>query len=92
MIGNPNLTQKKCSVKSYDRAFLHFFLLTSDRLSNDNDHLLNDHLLNDRLPNYNLGPASTKAFPASFPSYFLKLLMKRLARSLAFSSHSAGFS
>ena len=38
-------------------------------------------------PNYNLGPAATSALPASLPSYFLKFLMKRAARSLAFSSH-----
>lgn len=40
---------------------------------------------------YNLGPAATRALPASLPSYFLKFLMKRPARSLAFSSHSARF-
>lgn len=34
------------------------------------------------------GPADTRAFPASFPSYFLKLLMNLCARSFAFVSHS----
>ncbi len=38
---------------------------------------------------YNFGPAATKALPASFPSYFLKFLMKRPARSSAFLFHSA---
>ena len=32
------------------------------------------------------GPAATRALPASLVSYFLKFLMKRPARSLAFSS------
>ena len=36
---------------------------------------------------YSWGPAETRALPCSLPSYFLKFLMKRLARSLAFSSH-----
>lgn len=36
---------------------------------------------------YNFGPAATRALPASLPSYFLKFLMKRPAKSLAFSSH-----
>ena len=40
---------------------------------------------------YSLGPAATRALPASLPSYFLKFLMKRAARSLAFSSHSLRF-
>ena len=40
-------------------------------------------------PCYSFGPAATSALPASLPSYFLKFLMKRAARSLAFSSHSA---
>ena len=35
--------------------------------------------------------AFTRALPASFPSYLAKFLMKRLARSFAFSSHSASF-
>ena len=43
------------------------------------------------LPDYSFGPAATRALPASFPSYFTKFLMKRPARSLAFSSHSARF-
>lgn len=38
---------------------------------------------------YNLGPAATRALPASLPSYFLKFLMKRPARSSAFLFHSA---
>ena len=36
---------------------------------------------------YSWGPAETRALPCSLPSYFLKFLMKRPARSLAFSSH-----
>ena len=40
-------------------------------------------------PNYNLGPAATRALPASLPSYFLKFLMKRAAKSSAFLFHSA---
>ena len=39
--------------------------------------------------NYNCGPASTNAFPASFVVYLAKFLMKRPARSFAFTSHSA---
>ena len=39
--------------------------------------------------NYNCGPAATKALPASLPSYLAKFLMKRPAKSLAFSSHCA---
>ena len=34
------------------------------------------------------GPAATRALPASLVSYFLKFLMKRPARSLAFSSQT----
>ena len=42
------------------------------------------------LPNpYSWGPAATRALPASLSSYLTKFLMKRLARSLAFSSHCA---
>ena len=41
---------------------------------------------------YNFGPAATSALPVSFVVYFSKFLMKRPARSLAFSSHCAGFS
>ena len=37
--------------------------------------------------NYNFGPAATRALPASLPSYLAKFLMKRAARSFAFSSH-----
>jgi hypothetical protein len=37
--------------------------------------------------NYNFGPAATKALPASFPVNLEKFLMKRPAKSLAFSSH-----
>ena len=44
-----------------------------------------------RPKSYNFGPAATRALPASLPSYFLKFLMKRAARSLAFSSHSSRF-
>ena len=40
---------------------------------------------------YSFGPAATRALPASLPSYLAKFLMKRPARSLAFSSHSARF-
>lgn len=48
--------------------------------------------LNDQeMSNYNCGPAFTNAFPAAFPSYLAKFLMKRPARSLAFSSHSEAF-
>ena len=36
-----------------------------------------------------LGPAATRALPASLPSYLAKFLMKRPARSRAFSSHWA---
>lgn len=36
---------------------------------------------------YNFGPASTNALPASAPVNLLKFLMKRPAKSLAFSSH-----
>ena len=39
---------------------------------------------------YSCGPAATSALPASLVSYFLKLLMKRSARSCALASHSAG--
>ena len=39
--------------------------------------------------NYNCGPATTNALPASFPSYLAKFLIKRDAKSLAFSSHCA---
>ena len=39
------------------------------------------------IQDYKLGPAATKALPASLPSYLAKFLMKRLAKSLAFSSH-----
>ena len=39
---------------------------------------------------YSCGPAATRALPASLPSYLAKFLMKREAKSLAFSSHSAG--
>lgn len=35
-----------------------------------------------------MGPAATRALPASLPSYFLKFLMNIPARFLAFSSHS----
>ena len=38
---------------------------------------------------YALGPASTRALPASLPVYFLKFFSKREARSFAFASHSA---
>ena len=38
---------------------------------------------------YSFGPAATSALPASLPSYFLKFLMKRAARSSAFLFHSA---
>ncbi len=40
------------------------------------------------LKSYNLGPAATRALPASLVVYLPKFLMKRAARSLAFSSHS----
>ena len=36
---------------------------------------------------YNFGPAATNALPASLPVNFTKFLMKRPARSFAFSSH-----
>ena len=36
------------------------------------------------------GPAATRALPASLVSYLAKFLMKRPARSFAFSSHTAG--
>ena len=39
--------------------------------------------------NYNFGPASTKALPASLPVNFAKFLMKRPAKSSAFLFHSA---
>lgn len=39
---------------------------------------------------YSFGPAATRALPASLFSYLWKLLMKRPARSFAFSSHTAG--
>ena len=39
--------------------------------------------------NYSLGPASTRALPASLPVYLTKFLMNRPARSSAFFSHSA---
>ena len=37
---------------------------------------------------YNLGPASTKAAPSSLSVYCTKFLIKRLAKSVAFVSHS----
>ena len=37
-----------------------------------------------------LGPAATRALPASLPSYLTKFFTKREARSLAFSSHWEG--
>ncbi len=37
---------------------------------------------------YNWGPAATNALPASLVVYFAKFLMKRAAKSLAFSSHT----
>ena len=37
--------------------------------------------------NQSLGPAATNALPASLPVNLVKLLMKRLARSFAFSFH-----
>ncbi len=37
---------------------------------------------------YSFGPAVTSALPASLPSYLAKFLMKRPARSFAFSSHA----
>ena len=37
-----------------------------------------------------LGPAATRALPASLVVYLAKFLMKREARSRAFSSHSLG--
>ena len=37
---------------------------------------------------YSLGPASTRALPASLPVYLTKFLMNRPARSLALVSHS----
>lgn len=45
-------------------------------------------LFNCSNPDYNLGPAATKALPASFPSNFLKFLIKRSDKSLAFVSQS----
>ena len=39
---------------------------------------------------YSWGPAATRALPASLLSYLTKFLMKRPARSLAFSSQTAG--
>ena len=39
--------------------------------------------------NYSCGPAATRALPASLPVYFTKFLVKRAARSFAFTSHSA---
>ena len=39
--------------------------------------------------NYSWGPAATRALPASLVVYLAKFLMKRAAKSLAFSSHSA---
>lgn len=39
---------------------------------------------------YSLGPAGTRALPAALKVNFSKFLMKRAARSLAFSSHCAG--
>ena len=36
---------------------------------------------------YNFGPAATNALPASLPVNLAKFLMKRPAKSLAFSSH-----
>ena len=38
---------------------------------------------------YSWGPASTRALPSSLPVYLVKFLMKRAARSLAFSSQMA---
>ena len=38
---------------------------------------------------YSLGPASTRALPASLPVYLAKFLTKRPARSFALVSHSA---
>ena len=37
---------------------------------------------------YSCGPAATSALPASLPSYLAKFLIKREARSLAFSSQT----
>ena len=39
------------------------------------------------IKSYSCGPAATSALPASLVVYFAKFLMKRAARSLAFSSH-----
>ena len=39
--------------------------------------------------NYSWGPASTRALPSSLPVYLVKFLMKRAARSFAFSSQIA---
>lgn len=41
--------------------------------------------------NYNFGPAATSFLPASLPVNLAKFLMKRSARSLAFTSQSAAF-
>lgn len=37
--------------------------------------------------NHNFGPAATSDLPSSLPQNFVKFLMKRAAKSLAFSSH-----
>jgi len=42
------------------------------------------------LKDYSWGPAATRALPSSLPVYLLKFLMKRPARSFAFSSQIAG--
>ena len=39
------------------------------------------------IKSYSCGPAATSALPASLVVYFAKFLMKRAARSFAFSSH-----
>ena len=41
--------------------------------------------------NYNFGPAATSFLPASLPVNLAKFLMKRSAKSLAFTSQSAAF-
>ena len=46
-------------------------------------------LLVNRAADYSLGPASTRALPASLPSYLTKFLTNRPARSLALVSHSS---
>ncbi len=73
-----------CTKCYFYTFFIKLFIYKYKKGSPQTDEPLSYCLI---VSDYNFGPASTKALPASLPVNLAKFLMKRPAKSLAFSSH-----